>query len=123
VAVFASSALALACLGIYGVMAYTIEQRKRELCIRMALGAVVGDIRGLVMRDGLRLGAIGLAVGLLGGFIGARLMSSLLFEVSPFDPMVFGAAPVVLAAVIWISLLIPSWRATRNNPNHALRAE
>jgi putative ABC transport system permease protein len=123
VAVFAASALALACLGIYGVMAYTIEQRKRELCIRMALGAIVGDIRGLVMHDGMRLGVIGLAIGLVGGLIGARLMSSLLFEVSPLDPVVFGVAPVVLAVVIWISLLIPAWRATRNDPIHALRAE
>jgi predicted permease len=123
VTVFAASAIALACLGIYGVMAYTIEQRKRELCIRMALGAIAGDIRRLVMRDGMRLGAIGLAIGLIGGFIGARLMASLLFEVTPFDPTVFGAACIVLAVVIWISLLIPAWRATRNNPNHALRSE
>jgi ABC-type antimicrobial peptide transport system permease subunit len=75
------------------------------------------------MRDGMRLGAIGLAIGLIGGFIGARLMASLLFEVTPFDPTVFGAACIVLAIVIWISLLVPAWRATRNNPNHALRAE
>ncbi|HEY5551210.1 MAG TPA: ABC transporter permease [Opitutaceae bacterium] len=123
VTVFAASALALACLGIYGVMAYTIEQRKRELCIRMALGAVGGNIRGLVMRDGMRLGAVGLAIGLVGGLIGARLMASLLFEVTPFDPPVFGATCVVLAILIWISLLIPAWRATRNDPIHALRSE
>jgi len=71
----------------------------------------------------MRLGAVGLAIGIVGGLVGARLMSSLLFEVSPFDPVVFVSASVVLAGVIWISLLIPAWRATRNDPIHALRAE
>ncbi len=123
VGVFAVAALALACLGIYGVMAYTIEQRQRELCIRLALGALRADILKMVLQDGLRLGAAGVALGLAGGLAGARLLADQLFEVPPLDPVVFAGAVIVLGGVLFLSILVPARRATRNDALAALRAE
>ena len=121
VAVFGASALALACLGIYGVMAYSIEQRKRELSIRMALGAVVSDILKMVMRDGARLGAWGVGLGSIGGLVGARLIEAQLFEISANDPTVFASVIGIIAVLIWGSVLIPAKRATKANPADVLR--
>ena len=121
VSVFAVAALALACLGIYGVMAYSIERRKRELSIRMALGALVSDILTMVMRDGARLGAIGVGVGVVAGLIGARLIQTQLYEVNARDPLVFAIAVGIIAVLLWGSVLIPAKRATNANPADVLR--
>jgi putative ABC transport system permease protein len=123
VAVFAAAALALACLGIFGVMAYTIEQRRRELCIRLALGAQPGDILRMVLGDGFRLGATGIVLGLAGGLAGARLIAAQLYAVTPFDATVLLVAVGVALIVVGISILAPAWRATRNDATAALRAE
>ena len=121
ISLFGLSAMALACLGIYGVMAYTIEQRKRELSIRMALGALVSDILQMVMRDGLKLGAIGLGVGIIGGLVCGRLIESQLFGVTAMDPTVFATAIGIIAVLLWASVLIPAKRATNANPADVLR--
>ena len=123
VCVFAAAALALACLGIYGVMAYSIEQRKREISIRMALGALVRDILQMVMRDGFKLGAMGVSLGLISSVIGARLIQEQLFEVNAMDPSVYIAVVAILAILLWASVLIPARRATQNDAVAALRAE
>ena len=89
--VFARLALALSAIGIYGVLAYTVTQRTREFGIRMALGASAGDVVGMVMRHGLRLAAIGLGIGVAGALALTRLMTTMLYEVRPTDPLVFGS--------------------------------
>ncbi len=117
------AALALACLGIYGVMAYTIGQRRREFSIRLALGAQNRDVIQLVLREGLRLGVIGLGIGLVGALAGARLVASRLYEVGVADPFVFVTVVVTITAAIVASILGPAWRATRADPMEALRSE
>lgn len=120
---FAIVALVLACLGIYGVMAYTINQRQRELSIRMALGASQPNVVGLVLRDGLRLALIGLGIGLLAAMAGAQLIASLLFGVSAHDPWVFVSVPIVLMVVAWFACWLPARRAAHADPIQALRAD
>ncbi|PYQ74142.1 MAG: hypothetical protein DMG04_11500, partial [Acidobacteria bacterium] len=96
--VFASSALLLAAIGIYGLMAYSVEQRTQEIGIRLALGANTGDVRRMVIRQGMRLAVVGLMIGLASSFGLARVIANLLFGVTPRDPLVFTAAPLLLAA-------------------------
>lgn len=120
---FAVVAIALASLGVYSVMAYSISQRERELSIRMALGAQRQDVMRLVLRDGLRLGVIGIVVGLLGGLAGSQLIASRLYEVSAHDPLVFVLAAMIIALVAVFSVLLPARRATRFDAIHALRAD
>ena len=120
---FAATALVLACLGIYGVMAYTIGQRQRELSIRMALGASQPNVVGLVLRDGLRLALIGLGAGLVAALIGAQLLASLLFGVSARDPIVFTTVAVALGSIALAACWLPARRATKVDPLVALRAE
>jgi predicted permease len=121
--VFAGVALVLAAVGIYGVLAYTVAQRTREFGIRMALGAQAGAVLGMVFRQGLRLAFIGLAAGLAASYFLTRLMTSLLFQVKPGDPIVFIAVSGVLASVAVIASLVPSFRAMRIDPVVALRYE
>jgi predicted permease len=123
IGLFAAVALGLACLGLYGVMAYTISQRQRELCIRLALGAQRRAIVRLILTDGLRLSAAGLALGFLGGLAAGRLMASRLYDVDPLDPLVFGTAIALFIAVSLSSVLVPAIRAARADPLAALRAE
>jgi predicted permease len=120
---FALTALLLACIGLYGVMAYSVVLRRRELCIRLALGAAPKVVRTLVLRDGLRLALLGLAVGLVGAYAGARLISAMLFGVSAHDPAVLGSVAVILALVAVIACWIPALTASRSDPMDALRAE
>ena len=121
--VFAVVALLLAIAGVYGVMAYTVNQRVPEIGLRVALGASPGDVIGLVLREGAVLVVIGLAVGAALSYAGARFISGLLFGVSARDPMVFAAVSVLVALAALGACLVPGRRALRIDPLLALRAE
>ena len=120
---FGSLALTLAAIGVYGVMAYTVSQRTRELGIRLALGARTGSVRTLVLRQGLGIALLGVGLGLGGALALGRLLTSLLYDVSPADPRVLGAAALTLSAVSAFASLVPAIRATRVDPIDALRSE
>ena len=120
---FALLALTLAGLGIYGVMAYSVSQRTREIGIRMALGATSGNVLAVVLKQGARLALIGLGVGLAGSFALTRLMSSVLYGVSATDVVTFSLVSGLLAAVILAACYIPARRASRVDPMIALRYE
>ncbi|HMJ62463.1 MAG TPA: ABC transporter permease [Bryobacteraceae bacterium] len=120
---FSFIALALAAVGIYGVMAFLVAQRTREFGIRMAIGAVPGDVLGLVLAQGLRMGLTGVAVGAVGAVVLTRFMRQLLFAVQSFDPLTFVATAVLLTLVIVAACYIPARRATRVDPMVALRYE
>ena len=121
--VFAGLALTLSAIGIYGVLAYTVTQRMREFGIRMALGAAGRDVVGMVIRQGVKLAVIGLAIGVAGAFALTRLMTGMLFNVKPTDPAVFVLVAGALLAVAFVASLIPSLRAIRIRPAIALRYE
>ena len=121
--VFAGLALLLAGIGLYGVLSYIVGQRTREVGIRMALGATGGSVRQLMLGQGLKLAALGLVLGLLASLGAARLMGSVLYNVSPYDPLSLAAVSLVLVAIGLIASWLPSHRATRVNPVEALRAE
>ncbi|MEX2282817.1 MAG: ABC transporter permease [Gemmatimonadota bacterium] len=121
IAVFAGVALALAIGGIYGVLSYVVGQRRREIGIRMALGAHRGRVLRLVLRHGARLAAIGITLGLLAAVAVTRLMATLLFGVPPFDPVTYGAVVGVLTATALIAAYAPARRAVRVNPQTVLR--
>jgi putative ABC transport system permease protein len=121
--IFGACALLLAGIGIYGLMAYSVQQRTREIGIRMALGADLAAVRRMVFRDGLTVTVIGIALGLIASFALARSVSALLFHVSPHDPVVFLIVPALLSACALLGILIPSRRATRVSPIDALRVE
>jgi putative ABC transport system permease protein len=120
---FGALALLLAAIGVYGVLAYSVSQRTREIGVRVALGAGAGDVIGMVVGQGLRMAAAGMAIGCVGAFALTRLMSAMLFEVRPSDPAVFLIVTVVLAVVAGIASLVPSARAARIPPAVALRYE
>lgn len=122
-AVFAGVAVCLACVGIYGVVSYAVGLRSRELSIRASLGARRRDIRRLVVWDGLRPAAGGMAVGVLLVLVASRWAGSLLYEISPRDPAVYGASLALLALLALASILLPARRAARNDPMQALRSE
>jgi putative ABC transport system permease protein len=123
VALFAGTALLLAGLGIYGTISYLVNEQRREIAIRLALGAQRRDILGMVLRRGLGLVAVGAGVGLVGAVIVARLMSGLLFGVAPGDLLTFGGVTVVLVVVALVASYVPALRAMRLDPNSALHAE
>jgi putative ABC transport system permease protein len=120
--VFALSALALAAIGIYGVMAYTVQQRTSEIGVRLALGAEPNAVRGMVVLQGLRLTLIGVACGVGAAFVLSRYMTSLLFGVEARDPLVFVGVPVLLALVALLAVWVPAGRASRIDPLGALRS-
>ena len=121
--VFAAVALALASIGIYGVMSYSVTQRTHELGIRMALGAARANVLGMVVRQGMTLVVIGLAIGIAGGFAMTRFLESQLFGVDPTDPATFTVVALVLASVALAATLVPAMRATRVDPLVALRPD
>jgi putative ABC transport system permease protein len=123
IGLFAALALVLACMGIYGVMAYSVAQRTSEIGVRMALGAQTSNVLGLILGEGLRLAVLGAAIGLAGSFFAARLLSGMLFGVAPSDPFTFASVAVVLVAVAVVACYIPARRATRVDPLVALRYE
>jgi ABC-type antimicrobial peptide transport system permease subunit len=116
-------ALVLGIVGIYGVMSYAVSQRRREIGIRLALGAQQPALRRMFVGHGLRLSAVGVAVGLCASAGLMRLMKSLLFGISPLDPVTYAAVPMVLAAAAMIASYLPARRAASVDPVEALRAE
>ena len=123
VALFGGMALFLAAIGLYAVMSYTVSQGTRELGLRMALGAGTKDLMRLVMSRGLLLTASGVAIGILAAFLLTRLMSELLYKVSPRDPLAFGSALAVITIASLAACFFPAWRATRIDPVQALREQ
>jgi putative ABC transport system permease protein len=123
IATFAGMALALASIGIYGLMAYSVAQRRQEIGIRMALGAQRGDVLRLFVSQGVLLIAAGIAVGLVGAFVSSRLLQDLLFEVKSSDPATYIGVALLLALVALVACLGPAQRATKVDPMVALRAE
>jgi predicted lysophospholipase L1 biosynthesis ABC-type transport system permease subunit len=121
--VFGAAALLLAAIGIYGLMAYSVAQRRQEIGIRLALGAQVGTVRRMVVLQGMRLALIGVAVGVGGAYGLSRFIDSFVFGVGVRDPMVFVSAPVVLTLVALLATWIPAVRASRVDPVTALRTD
>jgi len=123
VGMFAALATLLAAVGLYGVMAYLVSQRSREIGVRVALGADSGRILRMVLADGLRPTAIGLAVGMLLGIAGGRAIESLLFGVDARDPMILLSVPALLTVIAFAAILTPALRASRVDPLKTLRAD
>ncbi|HEU4585320.1 MAG TPA: ABC transporter permease [Gemmatimonadaceae bacterium] len=121
--VFAGIALLLASVGIYGVMAYSVVQRTREMGLRMALGAKQSDVLALVLRQGMTLVLAGVAIGVVCALIITRVMASQLYSVRPTDPVTFVSVAVILASIALVATLVPAWRATMVDPTVALREE
>jgi ABC-type antimicrobial peptide transport system permease subunit len=123
IAIAGGMALLLGVIGIYGVIAYSVSQRTREIGIRMALGATQPQVAGMFVRHGVVLTAIGVAIGLVVAFAVMRLMSSLLFHVSPVDPFTYATVSLGLIAVAALASYLPSRRAAAVDPAEALRLE
>lgn len=120
-AIFASVALALGAVGIYGVVAYSVLRRSREIGVRMALGARRSAVLRMVLGEGARLAGIGLAVGLASAFASSRLLASMLYGVKPNDPAVLVGVPIVLGVTALAATFIPARRASRVDPLIAMR--
>jgi ABC-type antimicrobial peptide transport system permease subunit len=121
--IFGASALLLAAIGIYGLMAYSVEQRTQEIGIRLALGAETGAVRNMVVVQGMRLALIGVVVGVAGAFGLTRLLEKFLYGVKTLDPLVFISVPILLSLVALFAVWLPAQRATKIDPLEALRYE
>jgi predicted permease len=120
---FAAAGLVLAAVGIYGVVSFLVAQRRRELAVRVAVGASAGNVLWLVLKEGLQMAAIGASFGLIGVWASQKLIARLLFGISPVDPMTFAGSAAFLVAVVLVACWAPAWRAARVDPCVALRAE
>ena len=120
---FAGLALILASVGIYGVVAYSVTQRTRELGLRIAIGAQQRDVVAMVLRESLVVVAVGMAVGVAAALLATRALSGLLFGISPLDPVTWTAVTCLLFGVAFLASYVPARRATRVDPMIALRAE
>src|ERR1700761_323048 len=121
--IFGGSALLMAAIGIYGLMAYSVQQRTQEMGIRMALGAQASHIRNMVIRQGMVLALIGVVIGIAGAFGLTRFLASFLFDVKAWDPLAFIVTPLLLSAVALLAVWVPAQRAVRVDPMRALRFE
>jgi putative ABC transport system permease protein len=121
--IFGGSALVLAAIGIYGLMAYSVQQRTQEIGIRMAMGADRGRITKMVVWQGMRLALVGVVIGVGAAFGLTKLVASLLYGVKQWDPLVFVSVPVILSAVALLAVWLPALRASKLNPMEALRTE
>ena len=120
---FAGLALLLGAVGTYGVLSYMVTERRREIGIRMALGAARSSVIALVMKEGLVATVIGVVVGVAGAFAASRLIATLLFGVRPTDPATFAAVILTMSVVATVACWWPAWRASRLDPNVVLRAD
>ena len=120
--VFAGVALALASVGVYGIMSYTVAERTHEIGIRMSLGAANGDVLRMVLRQSVLLATVGLGLGLIAALAVSRVLSSLVFGISATDPATLGGVAVLLLAVATAAALVPAWRASRVSPVEAMRS-
>lgn len=120
---FAAVALVLSVVGTYGVLAYQVTERTREIGVRLALGANAGGILRMVVRDGMTPAVVGVLCGLAGAAGATRLLSSLLFETQPLEPSVFAVTSATLLGAALVACCVPARRATRVDPSRALRAE
>jgi putative ABC transport system permease protein len=120
---FGGLALLVAAIGLYGVIAYSVTQRLHEMGVRVALGAKTADVLRLVVGEGVRVALIGIVLGAAGAFAAGKLIASLLFGVPARDPLTFGVVALVLLLTATLASLIPALRASRVDPNLALRAD
>lgn len=121
--IFGASALLMAAIGLYGLMAHTVQQRTREMGIRMALGAKAKEVRTMVVLQAIRLTLMGIAIGLVAAWNLTRFIESFLFDVKPLDPIAFVSAPILLSTVALLAAWLPALRASHVNPMDALRHE
>jgi len=121
--IFGMAALVLCSMGVYGLVSYSVAERRHEIVIRVALGAEPVRLFGTITGGGLRLTAIGLAVGIPSALVLAQLLSSLIYGVSPWDPTIFIAAPLSLACIAGLACIIPAGRAIKVDPMEVLHYE
>jgi len=115
--------LIMATVGLYGIISYSVNRRRREIGIRVALGARQADVLGMVVREGMRLAALGVAIGLLLAAAATRLMSSFLFNVSPLDAVTFAGMSALFLGIAFVSSYLPARRAASSDPMTALRTD
>jgi uncharacterized membrane protein YeaQ/YmgE (transglycosylase-associated protein family) len=121
--VFAALALTIAAVGIYGILSYSVSRRRREIGIRLALGAEPRTIRRMVAREGLAMAAAGCVVGVVGAQLAARLLTKFMYDTRPSDPVTIAAVIAAVIGVAFVACLVPGWRASSEDPTRALSVE